>query len=58
MYIPSVPLTQNNVEYIAQQRDTFLEGRPAPDFPGGEGESEFDGRGAEGDLISKEARRG
>ncbi|ORX33692.1 hypothetical protein BD324DRAFT_639175 [Kockovaella imperatae] len=58
MYIPSVPLTLTNLEYLAQQKETFLEGRPGPDFPGGEGESEFQGRGEESDLKTDEARRG
>ena len=58
MYIPSVPLTQTNIEYTAHQRATFLEGKPAPDFPGGEGESGFKGRGEEGDLESSAARLG
>ncbi|KAM0369157.1 hypothetical protein ACHAPY_011177 [Fusarium culmorum] len=40
-YIPSVPLTPSNAQYVAQQRDAFLKGIPPPDFPGGSGESEF-----------------
>lgn len=43
-YIPAVPLCETNVTYLAQQRDAFLEGRPPPDFPGGEGESCHTGR--------------
>ena len=48
MYIPVCPTTEANAEYLARQRDTFLEGYPGPDFPGGKGESEHVGRpGAE-----------
>jgi hypothetical protein len=48
MYIPVCPTTEANAEYLARQRDTFLEGYPGPDFPGGKGESEHAGRpGAE-----------
>ena len=44
MYIPVCPTTEANAEYLTRQRDTFLEGYPAPDFPGGKGESEHAGR--------------
>lgn len=44
MYIPVCPTTEANAEYLARQRDTFLEGYPGPDFPGGKGESEHTGR--------------
>ena len=44
MYIPVCPTTEANAEYLARQRDTFLEGHPGPDFPGGKGESEHAGR--------------
>ncbi|KAG9964054.1 DUF1479-domain-containing protein, partial [Aureobasidium melanogenum] len=40
-YIPSVPMTPNNAQYVAQQRDAFAAGIPPPDFPGGLGESQF-----------------
>lgn len=42
-YIPAAPLTLRNARYIARQRDTLAAGFPAPDFPGGVGESEFTG---------------
>ncbi|OCF34714.1 hypothetical protein I316_03757 [Kwoniella heveanensis BCC8398] len=57
LYIPAVPLTPSNIEYIKDQRSTFFEGRPGPDFPGGEGEAHFVGKGVEGDILSKEGRR-
>jgi len=44
MYIPVVPVTQSNVDYLRRQRDTFLAGEPGPDFPGGKGEAEHRGR--------------
>ncbi|CAE6520501.1 unnamed protein product [Rhizoctonia solani] len=33
MYIPAVPVTVANAAYVARQRDEFLAGMPAPDFP-------------------------
>ncbi|KEP46889.1 putative clavaminate synthase-like protein, partial [Rhizoctonia solani 123E] len=42
-YIPAVPLTAHNAEYLATQRGTLISGYPAPDFPGGTGESMFVG---------------
>jgi Protein of unknown function (DUF1479) len=44
LYIPVCPTTKSNAEYLAQQRDAFLNGYPGPDFPGGKGESEHIGR--------------
>jgi hypothetical protein len=57
MYIPAVPLTPKNLEYIQEQKEAFLAGTPAPDFPGGVGESLFEGRGAESDILGKEGLR-
>jgi hypothetical protein len=45
LYIPTVPLTVRNAEYLRDQREHFSRGLPAPDFPGGEGESSFLNRG-------------
>lgn len=47
MYIPVCPTTISNAAYVARQRDTFREGLPGPDFPGGKGESEHSGRPTE-----------
>lgn len=44
MYIPVCPNTELNAKYLVQQRQTFNAGVPAPDFPGGKGESEHIGR--------------
>ncbi|WVW80099.1 hypothetical protein I302_102072 [Kwoniella bestiolae CBS 10118] len=57
LYIPTVPLTLQNIQYIKDQRENFTSGRPAPDFPGGVGESGFVGRGLEGDVVGKEGRQ-
>ncbi|KDR75460.1 hypothetical protein GALMADRAFT_247897 [Galerina marginata CBS 339.88] len=56
-YIPAVPLTVHNVSYLRDQRINFLAGLPAPDFPGGEGESNFIGRGAPEDILTNEGRQ-
>ncbi|KAK8054836.1 hypothetical protein PG993_000063 [Apiospora rasikravindrae] len=40
LYIPICPVTENNAQYLARQRQAFLDGTPGPDFPGGAGESE------------------
>ncbi|KAI0246765.1 DUF1479-domain-containing protein [Lactifluus subvellereus] len=45
LYIPAVPLTIKNAGYLRDQREHFNRGLPAPDFPGGEGESRFLNRG-------------
>lgn len=44
MYIPATPLTVGNAKYIATQCEHFFHGIPAPDFPGGVGESKHVGR--------------
>lgn len=44
MYIPACPLTIPNAEFVARQRECFLNGTPCPDFGGGKGESEHVGR--------------
>ncbi|KAJ6627724.1 hypothetical protein B0H10DRAFT_2161062 [Mycena sp. CBHHK59/15] len=50
MYIPAVPLTLDNAQYLRDQRTNFLAGLPAPDFPGGLGESQFIGRATIDDV--------
>ncbi|RAO73167.1 uncharacterized protein BHQ10_009179 [Talaromyces amestolkiae] len=49
-YIPSVPLTPNNMRYVAQQKEAFLKGIPPPDFPGGLGESGYSDRATNEDI--------
>jgi hypothetical protein len=58
MYIPSVPLTPLNLEYVKHQRESFLAARPPPDFPGGVGESSFQGTGRQEDVVGAAARNG
>ncbi|KAF2012423.1 DUF1479-domain-containing protein [Aaosphaeria arxii CBS 175.79] len=55
-YIPSVPLTPSNAQYIALQRDSFLKGVPPPDFPGGTGESTFSDRAKVEDVVGESGR--
>lgn len=57
LYIPAVPLTAINVDYIRDQRECFLNRIPPPDFPGGVGESQFTGTGTAADIESAEARQ-
>lgn len=57
MYIPAVPLTVNNAEYLASQRASFLAGYPPYDFSGGEGETEFEGRATVDDVHPNPASR-
>ena len=44
MYIPACPLTVANAEFVARQRECFLNGSPCPDFGGGRGERDHIGR--------------
>ncbi|KAL5532885.1 hypothetical protein ACEPAF_4659 [Sanghuangporus sanghuang] len=57
VYIPAVPLTPQNIEYVKRQKETFLKGATAPDFPKTAGEGTFIGVGKEGDVIGELARR-
>ncbi|KAH7915082.1 DUF1479-domain-containing protein [Hygrophoropsis aurantiaca] len=57
LYIPAVPLSLKNATYLRDQRINFLYGYPAPDFPGGEGESNFNGRATTQDIASREGRQ-
>ncbi|KAI5208756.1 DUF1479-domain-containing protein [Aureobasidium subglaciale] len=44
LYIPACPLTVQNAEFLARQRQAFLAGLPCPDFQGGIGEADHVGR--------------
>ncbi|KAI0051476.1 DUF1479-domain-containing protein [Auriscalpium vulgare] len=57
LYIPAVPLTEHNASYLRDQRHNFVNGLPAPDFPGGEGESHFVHRGTVDALKDTDGRR-
>lgn len=52
MYIPAVPATTQNKEYIIRQKQTFLIGKPPPDFPQNDGEMGFTNLGNEKDFLS------
>ncbi|KAH9915817.1 uncharacterized protein B0H18DRAFT_1215311 [Fomitopsis serialis] len=57
LYIPAVPLTEKNAWYLRDQRASFARGVPSPDFPGGEGESQFVGRIGVDDITGVHTRR-
>jgi hypothetical protein len=57
MYIPAVPLTPMNAEYVRDQRDSFAQRIPPPDFPGGDGELTFVGTGTPDDIVGDTPRR-
>jgi hypothetical protein len=50
LYIPVVPLCDMNVRYLERQRQCFANGKPPPDFPGGDGERQFTGRATAADF--------
>ncbi|QIW97436.1 hypothetical protein AMS68_002954 [Peltaster fructicola] len=58
MYIPTCPLTVANAQFLAQQRQRFLDGVPSPDFGGGKGESEHIGRPGVQDVEKVNAEEG
>ncbi|EKM54672.1 uncharacterized protein PHACADRAFT_258661 [Phanerochaete carnosa HHB-10118-sp] len=51
MYIPAMPNTPVNAEYVQRQRESFLAGVPPPDFPKWEGEAGFAGIGTPDDIV-------
>jgi hypothetical protein len=57
MYIPAVPLTPQNQEYIERQKATFLSGERPPDFPKGKSELTFVGMATVNDIVGKAGRR-
>ncbi|KAL1413606.1 hypothetical protein Q8F55_001381 [Vanrija albida] len=50
MYIPAVPMTPVNAEYVRDQAVGLRAAVPPPDFPGGQGERGFTGTGGEADV--------
>jgi len=56
MYIPAVPTTPMNLEYVKKQRGAFIAGERPPDFPRGLGEKGFVGTATSEDIISPEGR--
>jgi hypothetical protein len=57
MYIPAVPYTIQNFEYIQKQKECFLKGQRPPDFPQGEAEAAFVGIGTANDIDNNLGRR-
>ncbi|EMD31280.1 hypothetical protein CERSUDRAFT_89135 [Gelatoporia subvermispora B] len=57
MYIPAVPFTPANAEYVARQKETFIQGVPPPDFRQGKGETDFDGVGRPDDIADPIGKR-
>ncbi|KAF9517190.1 hypothetical protein BS47DRAFT_1326539 [Hydnum rufescens UP504] len=57
MYIPAVPLTENNAEYLAAQLGSFLAGYPPYDFSGGAGEGAFKDRSTADDVYPSAVSR-
>lgn len=57
MYIPAVPLTPQNQEYIERQKTSFLSGERPPDFPKGKNELTFVGVATANDVVGKAGRR-
>lgn len=58
LYSPVCPLTERNAQYLARQRETFFQGTPGPDFPGGPGESKHIGRATADYLIQSASKDG
>ena len=50
-YVPSFPATLRNAEYVARQRQHFVQGRTPPDFPPNDSEATFSGRATEQHLT-------
>jgi hypothetical protein len=57
MYIPAVPWTDKNDDYVRRQKDAFLKGERPPDFPKGEGEARFSGVATADDISNNLGRR-
>ena len=57
MYIPAVPLTPMNADYVRRQKERFVQGLPPPDFPPGKGEAEYAGVGRPEDIESPVGKR-
>ncbi|KAJ7488042.1 hypothetical protein FB451DRAFT_1226299 [Mycena latifolia] len=57
MYIPAMPLTPANANYLARQKDEFLKGLPPPDFPVATTGVGFVGLGKDADLEEPLGRK-
>ena len=56
MYIPALPLTPQNQEYVERQKASFLSRESPPDFPG-YSESTFVGVATVDDIVGRAGRR-
>lgn len=57
LYIPAIPTTKVNWQYILAQRSCFHQGLPPPDFPGGQGEQQYKERATPDTVFGTKARR-
>ncbi|KZT20478.1 DUF1479-domain-containing protein [Neolentinus lepideus HHB14362 ss-1] len=57
MYIPAVPCTPQNSEYLERQKEAFLQGIPPPDYPCEKGEAGFKGHGRVEDIVNPLGKR-
>ncbi|KAH9917026.1 uncharacterized protein B0H18DRAFT_47152 [Fomitopsis serialis] len=57
LYIPALPLTPMNADYVRRQKESFLQGVPPPDFPPSNGESKHVGVGRPEDIESPIGKR-
>ena len=56
MYIPALPLTPQNQDYVIRQKAKFLSGESPPDFQG-TNESTFVGVATVNDVVGRAGRR-
>ncbi|KAF9453175.1 DUF1479-domain-containing protein [Macrolepiota fuliginosa MF-IS2] len=57
MYIPAVPYTAANFDYVQRQRECFLKAQRPPDFPKGEAEAAFIGVADVNDIDNDLGRK-
>ncbi|KAF5357951.1 hypothetical protein D9756_001184 [Leucocoprinus leucothites] len=57
MYIPAVPFTAQNFDYVKRQRECFLKGERPPDFPKGKAEDSLIGVATAEDIDNDVGRR-
>lgn len=57
MYIPAVPFTDKNADYVRRQKECFLKGERPPDFPKGEAEAAFIGIATANDIDNDLGRK-
>ncbi len=58
MYIPAVPSTKQNEDYLVKQLESFKKGIPPPDFPRTVvSEGGWEGTGVEQDVVTETGKR-